>query len=169
MKIQYTILLGLLYVFASCEDYTDSKLKNPTANSTENVNTDNLFDRTLNKEYFSELKADTTKSRDNIKIVMYHYFLRGQNSQKNTVLNELLSNYNVSGREFVLTKTDSIELSNYNIEMKLSDNQRYLFYYRDTLFLDVMRPFTGLNERHDTIIKGHIEKYNSKGRLVLFN
>ena len=172
MKTKYILILVCSYMLASCEGSKDYKGENPTTNKTDtNIRHDTTeLQLTLNKEYFNELKADTIESsRDNVKIVAYHYFFKRKIYDEKTLLNELLNKYYDTGREFIITKTDSIELSNHNIEMKLSENQSYLFYYQDTVFLDVMRPFTGLNERSDTIIKGRIEKYNSNGGLVLFN
>ena len=159
-------------MLASCEGSKDYKTENPTTNKTDTKlgNDTTELQLTLNKEYFDELKADTIESsRDNVKIVAYHYFFKRKSYDEKTLLNELLNKYYDTGREFVITKTDSIELLNHNIEMKLSENQHYLFYYQDTIFLDVNRPFTGLYERNDTVIKGHIEKWNSIGGLVLFN
>ncbi|MDA9817319.1 hypothetical protein N9C19_00950 [bacterium] len=171
MKTQFVLILVFLYMFSSCEGSKDYKTENPTTNKDTNLGNDTTeLQLTLNKEYFDKLKADTIESsRDNVKIVTYHYFFKQKSYDEKTLLKELLNKYYDTEREFVITKTDSIELSNHNIEMELSENQHYLFYYQDTVFLDVMRPFTGLNERSDTIIKGRIEKYNSNGGLVLFN
>lgn len=159
-------------MLASCEISNEPQAENPTTNkpdtNTEHDSTEPQL--TLNNEYFNELSADTIESSlDNVKIVAYHYFFKRKSYDETTLLNELLHNYYETGREFIITKTDSIELSNHNIEMKISENQHYLFYFQDTVFLDVMRPFTGLNKPSDTIIKGRIEKYNSNGGLVLFN
>ena len=172
MKTQYILILAFIYMLASCEDSKNYKSENPTTNKTDtklgNENTE--LQLTLNKEYFDELKADIIdSSRDNIKIVVYHYFFKRKSYDNKTLLNELLNKYYDNGREFIITKTDSIELLNHNIEMKISENQHYLFYYQDTIFLDINRPFIGLYKPNDTIIKGRIEKWNSIGGLVLSN
>ena len=174
MKSKQIIFTITSLFLITCQSKSeDSKLSPSTNEVSVTVNEDNSEIETLlslNEEYFEKLKSDTLdSSQDNIRLVLYHYFFQGRNLEEKTELDELLHKYYDDKREFILTKKDSIDLSNHKVVMEISAQTEYLFFYEDSLFLTIQRPFTGLTNRHDTIIKGKIELYNSKNSVVLFN
>ena len=170
---QIIITVTSLFLITCQSNSEDGKLSQSTNDVSIPVNEDSLKIQTvpgLNIEYFEKLKSDTLdSSQDNIRLVLYHYFFQGKSREEKTVLDDLIQKYYDDKREFILTKKDSIDLSNHKVVMEISAQTEYLFFYEDSLFLTIQRPFTGLKNRNDTIIKGKIELYNNNNSVVLHN
>ena len=143
-KIIFYITIPILWV--SCTE-TSNKTPNATNSiiNSENIqiqNKDSIspINIPLNLDLLKKVTVNKIKNQTGLKLILLSYFHSNNNIDRCKFSQFIDETFCIPNREFILTRGDSIQLINHNINIIrrfVSDRQEWAFEYKDSCFLSL--------------------------------
>lgn len=142
---------NIFYITIPILLFSCSETSNNTPNATNSmINSENIqiqnkdsispINIPLNLDLLKKVTVNKIKNQTSLKLILLSYFYSNNNIDRCKFSQFIDETFCIPNREFILTRRDSIQLINHNINITrrfVSDRQEWAFEYKDSCFLSL--------------------------------